>query len=177
MADTGVAVRDEPGLHADAALALYRRLAGCVTVVTAAGPDGPTGCTATSVTSASLRPPLILACLAERSRTLAAVRDRGAFGVHVLASDQHQHAWRFARTGRDKFAGAAWQVRHGVPVLVDNAAWAVCRLTHTQPLGDHHLVVGEVVAARATDRAPLLWHDRQFRHLAAPVPADPQEET
>ena len=41
-----------------------------VTVVTAMGADGPAGATANAVTSLSLEPPMMLACLDRGSRTL-----------------------------------------------------------------------------------------------------------
>ena len=59
-----------------------------VTVVTAIGPSGPSGATANAVTSLSLDPPMMLACLDRGSRTLTAVRAQGRFGVNVLAAGQ-----------------------------------------------------------------------------------------
>ena len=75
---------DEAGPGLAACLDVYRRLTAGVSVVTALGDDGPCGMTASSVTSVSLRPPLLLVSLAESSRTLAAIRSRRAFGVHLL---------------------------------------------------------------------------------------------
>ena len=59
-----------------------------VTIVTATGPEGPAGATANAVTSLSLDPPLMLACLDRGSRTLEIVRASGAFGVSVLGAGQ-----------------------------------------------------------------------------------------
>jgi flavin reductase (DIM6/NTAB) family NADH-FMN oxidoreductase RutF len=172
MADRGLATRVElPGTaDAEAVLAMYQRLAAGVTVVTAAGPDGPTGCTATAVTSVSLDPPLLLACLSRGSRTLAVIRAMAFFGVHLLSEDQRPSARAFAERGTGpgaKFAGVSWELRHGVPVLTDSLAWAVCRLACAQPMGDHELVVGQLVQTHVTDRMPLLWHGRRFWRLAA----------
>src|SRR5689334_25390591 len=64
-----------------AALSAY---ATGVTVVTAVGPEGPSGATANAVTSLSLDPPMMLACLDRGSRTLASVRVQGRFGVNAL---------------------------------------------------------------------------------------------
>ena len=46
--------------------------------------------TASSVTSVSLRPPLLLVSLAKQSRTLAAIRARRSFGVSLLRDDQRR---------------------------------------------------------------------------------------
>jgi len=48
-----------------------------VTVVTASGPDGPAGATANAVSSLSIEPMLMLACLDRGSRTLLAVQAAG----------------------------------------------------------------------------------------------------
>src|SRR5262249_12287667 len=70
----------------------FRRAMGlvptAVTVITAPGTDGPSGATANAVVSLSLEPPLMLAALDRGSRTLAALRAAGAFGVSVLAAGQ-----------------------------------------------------------------------------------------
>src|ERR671919_1139102 len=67
-----------------------------VTVVTAVGPNGPSGATANAVTSLSLEPPMMLACLDRGSRTLTSVRAQGRFGVNALAAGQADLARRFA---------------------------------------------------------------------------------
>src|SRR5215208_3163388 len=67
-----------------------------VTVVTAIGPAGPSGATANAVTSLSLDPPMMLACLDRGSRTLTSVREQGRFGVNALAAGQEDLARRFA---------------------------------------------------------------------------------
>src|SRR3954463_4597054 len=67
-----------------------------VTVVTAIGEQGPSGATASAVTSLSLDPPMMLACLDRGSRTLTSVRAQGRFGVNALAAGQEELARRFA---------------------------------------------------------------------------------
>src|SRR5215813_11694426 len=87
---------DEPGLSAAACLRLYRKLAAGVAVVTSYGSDGPVGLTASSLTSVSLRPPILLLCLTSGSRTLSAIRTQRAFAVHLLRDDQDARARSFA---------------------------------------------------------------------------------
>ena len=76
--------------------ARWRSLPTAVTIVTAIGPRGPAGATANAVTSLSLDPPLMLACLDRGSRTLEVVRESGAFGVSVLGAGQEALARAFA---------------------------------------------------------------------------------
>lgn len=148
-------------------LDLYRRLAAGVAVVTAAGQDGLVGMTASSVTSVSLRPPLLLVSLAAASRTLRAVRAGPAFTVHLLRSDQRELAARFAAPGAPRTADLRPDPVVGAPVLADVLAWSVCRLEAEHRHGDHSLVVGRVVASDAGAGRPLLWHDRCFRELSS----------
>jgi flavin reductase (DIM6/NTAB) family NADH-FMN oxidoreductase RutF len=159
---------DEAGPGRAACLNLYRRLTSGVSLVTALGENGLTGMTASSVTSVSLGPPLLLVSLTHQSRTLAAIRSRRAFAVHLLRSDQQELAGHFAVT-RDPAGNE--RPRHrtvlGVPVLPDVLAWSVCLLEAEHAYGDHTLVIGAVVAAQVGIGRPLLWHDRAYAELAS----------
>ncbi|HEX6358726.1 flavin reductase family protein [Actinophytocola sp.] len=147
-------------------LAFYRKLAAGVTVVTAAGETGPDGATASAVTSVSLRPPLLLACLSTDSRTLAAIRARRVFAVHLLAEDQRHISTAFAEKRENRFADQEWEPVHGAPVLTATPAWAVCRVADTRHYGDHALVVGRLIAAHSGPGRPLLWHDRDYWRIS-----------
>ncbi|MFJ8146156.1 flavin reductase family protein [Streptomyces sp. NPDC096048] len=166
-------LHEEPGPGAARCLGLYAKLAAGVTVVTARGADGPLGMTVSAVTSLSARPPLLLACLRDGSRTLAAVRGRRAFAVHLLREEQRELADRFASpatTAAERFAGTGTRQVLGVPVLAGALAWSVCLTEDVRRYGDHHLVVGRVAAVHVGGGRPLLWHDRRFGALTEPAP-------
>lgn len=167
-------LHEEPGPGAARCLGLYAKLAAGVTVVTARGEDGPLGMTVSAVTSLSARPPLLLACLRDGSRTLAAVRARRTFAVHLLREEQQDLAGRFASpatTAAERFAGTDTRQVLGVPVLAGALAWSVCLTEDVRRYGDHHLVVGRVAAVHVGGGRPLLWHDRRFGALTGqPVP-------
>ncbi|AQS72337.1 flavin oxidoreductase [Streptomyces pactum] len=167
------ALHEEPGPGAARCLGLYAKLAAGVTVVTARGEDGPLGMTVSAVTSLSARPPLLLACLRDGSRTLAAVRAGRAFAVHLLREEQRDLAGRFASpttSAAERFAGTGIRQVLGVPVLAGALAWSVCLTEDVRRYGDHHLVVGRVAAVHVGGGRPLLWHDRRFGALTEPVP-------
>jgi flavin reductase (DIM6/NTAB) family NADH-FMN oxidoreductase RutF len=157
---------DEEGPGRSACLNLYRRLASGVSVVTALGEHGLTGMTASSVTSVSLRPPLLLVSLTHQSRTLAAIRARRAFAVHLLRSDQQELAARFAGGDPEAVDQPHHRVVLGAPVLPDVLAWSVCLLEAEHLYGDHTLVIGAVAAAQVGIGRPLVWHDRAYVELA-----------
>ncbi|MDQ1586403.1 MAG: hypothetical protein QOJ90_1409 [Actinomycetota bacterium] len=158
---------DEAGPGRSACLNLYRRLASGVSVVTALGEDGLTGLTASSVTSVSLDPPLLLVSIAHGSRTLAAIRARRAFAVHLLRSDQQELAGHFAGPARPGATQPDHRIVLGAPVLPDALAWTVCLLEAEHEYGDHTLVIGAVAAAQVGIGRPLVWHDRAYAELAS----------
>src|ERR1700752_1674154 len=89
-----------------------RRLAGGVSIISGAGPDGPLGVTATAVTSLTADPPSILCCLNRSLELETAVKDTGKFGVNMLRADHHDLAKRGAGMaggrGSAKFEQGNW---------------------------------------------------------------------
>lgn len=146
-----------------------------VAIVTTAGEDGWHGMTASSFSSVSLAPPLVLVCLDQRIRSHDLLIHNGVFAVNVLGRDHLSLGRRFAGMEpgvTDRFAAGDWLAgATGSPVLTDSAAWVDCRVLHRYPGGDHSIFLGEVVAA-GTPRitSPLLFHSRSWGQLADPLP-------
>lgn len=142
-----------------------------VAVVTAADADGrPFGTTANAISSLSLDPPLILACLRRESETLAALRASRAFAVSVLAAEQRGLAERFARrTAVGSWDGLAHRRADGVPLLDEALATLECRLHELAGGGDHVIVIGRVVRATHPDDHvdPLLFYRGAYADLVA----------
>jgi 3-hydroxy-9,10-secoandrosta-1,3,5(10)-triene-9,17-dione monooxygenase reductase component len=140
-----------------------------VTIVTATGPEGPAGATANAVSSLSIEPMLMLACLDRGSRTLLAVQAANRFGVSVLHAGQEEVARRFATKAPvpEKWQGVAWSERDGVPAVEDALVFAACELRDVIAGGDHVIVTGEVTALGATGGDPLVFHDGEYRPLGA----------
>lgn len=149
-----------------AALSAY---ATGVTVVTAIGPNGPSGATANAVTSLSLDPPMMLACLDRGSRTLTAARSQGRFGVNALAAGQEDLARRFARKEPEaaKWDGVEWSEHEGMPRLAGALMWVACELRDLIDGGDHLILTGNVLEVDSRDGRPLLFHRGDYRDLIA----------
>jgi 3-hydroxy-9,10-secoandrosta-1,3,5(10)-triene-9,17-dione monooxygenase reductase component len=154
-----------PGEFRDA-LASY---ATGVTVVTALGESGPSGATANAVTSLSLDPPMMLACLDRDSRTLTSVRAAGRFGVNALAAGQEELAVRFAgkQPEPEKWEGIEWTNHRGSPRLADALVWVACELRDLIDGGDHLIATGTVLETDSRDGMPLLFHRGAYRDLLA----------
>lgn len=147
-----------------------------VSVVAGADAAGCYGLTASTVSSLSLSPPLMLVCLDKRATTLHRLLRGSTFGISVLPANASAVADDFAgqRRGADKFAAAAYTLRDGAPVLTDALAWWVCQLTATYPGGDHTILVGGVSAMGHRSGDPLVWHARRYRTLADAPAKDPR---
>jgi 3,4-dihydroxy-2-butanone 4-phosphate synthase len=141
-----------------------------VTVVTARdGAGAPVGTTVNAVSSVSLRPALLLVCLARDSLTLEAARASGRFGLNVLAAEQRHHSVRFAAKGDGSQAEEVEFDDHhaGVPVLPGSLATVACRVEAIHTAGDHEIVVGQVLATDLADAAspPLLFFRGSYAEL------------
>ncbi|WP_411100348.1 flavin reductase family protein [Streptomyces sp. x-45] len=163
-----------PGLAApqpatdDLLRSVFRRHAAGVAVITARGPLGPVGFTATSLTSVSARPPLLSFGIGTGSSSWPAMSEAEHVGVHVLGEHQEELAATFARSGADRFAApTGWREGpQGVPVLDSVLAWLVCRVVGRVPAGDHRIVLAEVLLGDSAGAGePLLYHQGRYRGL------------
>ena len=139
-----------------------------VTVVTAAGPDGPAGATANAVSSLSIEPTPTLACLDRGSRTLLAVQAANRFGISVLHAGQEPIARAFATKApvADKWDGvSAGSERDDIPAIDDALAFVACDLRDVIAGGDHVIVTGEVTALETSSGDPLVFHGGEYRPL------------
>jgi len=138
-------------------------LASGVAVVTARRDDErPCGLVATSVSSFSVAPPSVLVSVAHTSRCHAALTERDAFGVHLLAADQERLAHVFAGLGDDKFAGVDWSWDDGVPRIARTLSYLRCRRSALFELYDHSLLIGDVTGGSADGGDPLVYMSRSL---------------
>jgi flavin reductase (DIM6/NTAB) family NADH-FMN oxidoreductase RutF len=164
-------------LDADAFKSLARRWASTVTVVTGRrrGSDALDGFTATAFLTVSMDPPIVLVSATVASSAGALARECDAFTINLLAESQGEVASLFAtpheRRG-DAFAAVAHQRDPAGAALIDGALGAYSASARSLvDAGDHVLLLGDVtrIWLAATPSAPLLYADRAFRRLGAPV--------
>lgn len=105
----------------------------------------PLGITIGSFVSVSLDPPLVGFLPGTSSRTWAAIAATKKFTVNVLAADQDDLCWRFAKESEDRFAGVEWsESTNGCPSLAGSIVTIDCNLESNDVHGDHHFAVGRV---------------------------------
>ncbi len=137
-----------------------------VTIVTAEHEGKLYGMTVASFASLSLHPPLVLVCIEKGAKSHDAIAGAGAFGVSILSAGQQEVSGRFASRRDDKFDGVG--IRRGelnVPLIEGSICALECRLHSQLSGGDHTIFVGEVVDARVTDEAPLVYFRSSYREI------------
>jgi flavin reductase (DIM6/NTAB) family NADH-FMN oxidoreductase RutF len=150
----------------------FRKAMGCfasgVTVVAACTAEGePVGLTVSAFSSVSLRPPLVLICLGERTSNLESFR-RGPFTVNILSESQRDVSTRFAEKRDDRFDGVSHAPgENGAPVLADCLAVVECNVHDVVTVGDHDIIIGLVTRVSVAEGgAPLLHCRGQYTGLA-----------
>jgi 3-hydroxy-9,10-secoandrosta-1,3,5(10)-triene-9,17-dione monooxygenase reductase component len=140
---------------------LYRSVMGSfltgVTVVTGFD-DAPIGLAASSFTSLSMDPALVLFCPGKSSSTWPRIQRTGRFCVNVLSHDQEFVSRQFSSKVPDKFADVAWTTGDvGSPRLTAALAWIDCTIEAEHDGGDHTIVVGRVRELGVRDGLPLAY--------------------
>lgn len=135
--------------------------------------DRPCGMTASSFSSVSIDPLLVLVCLNRSARTYDDVLARGRFGINILSSDCVEISDLCARPGEDKLLRDGWledPVDGRSPVLRDSLAYLDCEVHTEVGAGTHSIIVGRVLAIGVSDTHednPLLYYRGSYRELAA----------
>lgn len=143
---------------------------GVVIATTLDGEGKPWGFTASSFSSVSLDPPLVLVCLAKSAECHAAFAATGLFAINILAGDGEAVARRFATRGARKFTGDELVVgEQGLPTVSGAAAVLVCRKFARYDGGDHSIIVGEVQSVNHEPaRDAMIYFRRKFWRFSTP---------
>lgn len=158
--DPGHAV---PGLS-DGFRKAFRHHPSGVAVITADGPAGPVGLTASSVASVSIEPAALVFSLASGSGSAGVVAAAGTFIVHLLSADNVDLARIFARPGAERFTEATpWRrLPGGEPLLAGVRAALLCRPLARTPVGGSIIIAAEVLEILdGPDRPAADGPDRQ----------------
>ena len=146
-------------------------LASGVSVVTCVGDsEVDHAMTASAVTSVSLDPPLVLACVSRTARFWEAISSVEHWAVSVLSARAQQHAQWLATPGRP-LAGQLDRVPHrrstrGYALLDESLAWLECTTSEVVRAGDHDIFIGSVdCATRSEANDPLLYWRREYYAL------------
>ena len=160
---------DETARTASALRQAMRRYPAAISLVVAREPDARfAGMVATSVTSASMDPPLMMVALRREGRMSQTVRCSGEFGLVMLAHGDADLIDIFANASGSgsKFSADRWDLSGPLPHLASGAASIACSLQTIHPAGSHDLFIGEVRDVRLGPQSrPMVW----FESAAVPL--------
>jgi flavin reductase (DIM6/NTAB) family NADH-FMN oxidoreductase RutF len=149
--------------------AAFRNHAAGVAVITADAGDGPVALTATSVSSISVAPPLLVFSLSALSSSTPAIRKSHTVVVHLLSAGQLEIAKLGATHGVDRFADTSVWTRlpTGEPYFPSANAWIRGRVFHQEELNYSAIMVIEALetGGPVADARPLVYHDRTWHQL------------
>ena len=168
---------------------LFRGHPSGVAVITATGPDGPVALTASSVSSVSADPPLLVFSVSAISSATPTILAADSVVVHLLDADDIDLARLGATSGVDRFADAeSWApLPTGEPVFRGVRAWVRGAVVSRMDAGGSTVIAAHAVQshiARDADTpagGALVFHNRTWHRLGehsrvgrpSPQPADP----
>jgi flavin reductase (DIM6/NTAB) family NADH-FMN oxidoreductase RutF len=154
--------------------ALFRGHPGGVAVITADAGNGPVSLTATSVSSVSATPPLLIFSISSQSSAAPSITAAETVVVHLLDADDLGVARLAATSGADRFDGTApWgRLVTGEPVYHGVRAWVRCAVIDRMDAGGSTVIAAHAVQSRVErDVAPgdagdaLVYHNRTWHRL------------
>lgn len=147
--------------------AIVGSFASGVTIISCEVDGQQYGATASSFTSLSLEPPMVLVCLNRSSRTAAAVTRAGTFAVSILGDTQAALAAHFAGKTASQFSEIAHhRGSTGDPVLDGAHAALACEVESITNGGTHAVFLSRVVSIEQGTGLPLLYHRGSFGHFS-----------
>ncbi|WP_375481094.1 flavin reductase [uncultured Jatrophihabitans sp.] len=148
----------EAGIDSEAFKHVVGHLTSGVTVVTGEANGTRFGMTASSVTSLSVKPPMMLVCINRSAPTADAILRARYYTINVLGVGQEDLARQFAIPSPDKFRGVrVAEGRLGGPVLSDALASIECEVEDSVTAGTHAIFIGRVADAIARVGEPLAY--------------------
>jgi flavin reductase (DIM6/NTAB) family NADH-FMN oxidoreductase RutF len=133
--------------------------------------DGePVGMAASSFTSVSLDPPMVLICVSTTSKTWERLRPLNRLGVSVLSATHDLACRQLAARENERFASLDWSATPGGAVVMGGAsAWLECEVELEVDAGDHRVILLRIHTLEADPNVdPLVFHASRFRPLALP---------
>jgi len=148
-----------------------RQFASGVCLITSIHDGQRAGLVATAVNSVSMEPPTLLICINRSASAFDVVERSGIFCVNVLPVDCLNVAGQFSSSQRreERFQHGQWsELETGAPVLDEAMVSFDCQVVHSLPYHSHTIFLGEVRAVKLREEtsAPLLYLDRQYRHVS-----------
>lgn len=154
---------------------IFRNYPAGVALITADDGTHPVALTATSVSSISADPALMMFSLSSMSSASPVIRNAQTVVVHLLGADELHLAKLGATSGVDRFANAEQWTRlpSGEPLFHTAKTWIRGRIVHQLTAGGSTILLvhalessAQVGHDRSRDGRPLVYHNRTWHALS-----------
>lgn len=149
----------------------FRRICGAfatgVTVLLTRVGNEVHGMTANAFMSVSLEPLLVAVALNSRGRMSAILRESGRpFTISILNGDQQWLSETFSKKSSRLVNPVRGIVSaHGLPVIADSLGYLVCEMRAMMPVGDHSMVIAEIMdCEEGMVHEPLIFYRSAYYH-------------
>ena len=128
------------------------------------------GMTINSFSSVSLEPPLVSFCIDNNSANLSFFKKNRYFSLNILSQEQQGLATAFATPKNSE----KWKVepyffgKYGNPIFQNSLGFIECKKHRTIKMGDHHIIVGEVLDfGNIGQKEPLIYYRGKYAALGS----------
>ncbi|WP_338602252.1 flavin reductase family protein [Sulfolobus tengchongensis] len=138
-----------------------------VVVITTKWSDNLVGMTVNTFNSLSLNPPLILFAADRTKGNDIPFKESNGFVVNFIDNEKILDAFAF-KPVKERFNGVKFfEGFEGLPILADSYAYMEAKKYVTYDIGDHTLIVGEVVNGKflRDNFEPLVYYNRNYWKL------------
>jgi flavin reductase (DIM6/NTAB) family NADH-FMN oxidoreductase RutF len=140
---------------------------GVAVLTTRASSGEAHGITVNSFCSLSLDPPLVMVAIDKDCTFLNHFETCAFFAVNILREVQRDLSIRFAQHPGDRFHGIAYRdTASGAPWIDRALALLDCKTTQVLDMGDHRLLIGEVLEVAVEEGRPLIFFRSGYAKLS-----------
>jgi flavin reductase (DIM6/NTAB) family NADH-FMN oxidoreductase RutF len=164
-------LNDRIGVIALSSPDLFRRACslfptGIAVLTTRAAGGAPHGITINSFSSISLTPPLVMVAIAHDCTFLNHFETSGFFAVNFLRESEVDLSVRFAQLPEGRFTGVNWTAGvTGAPLIDGVLGILECRTVQRLDVGDHRVLIGDVVEVGIGEGRPLVFFESEYTKL------------
>ena len=170
-----LAPNDHERTITDRFISAFRHHPAGVALITADSGAGPVALTATSVSSLSADPPMVMFSASGKSSSTPTITKASTVVVHLLDESDLPLAKLGATSGIDRFADTSlWsRLPTGEARFHGAATWLRARVVKVLAVNDSYVVIAEVLDAGGRNTvdnaegtgAPLIYHERAWHAL------------
>ena len=183
--NTGIGLEEDESMDLQWNDERLRKFVTNIGLITSNGPHGHNMMTAEWTHHVSYAPSLIMLNIHDYDATYENIKESKEFGVNIAGFDQNMLV-NISGTNSGKKVDKIkvleelgirfYKAKKIDTLMIDGASMnAECKLIKSEKIGDHIMLIGEVIEVSATDKQPLIYHNGKYWKLGEPMPKPKQE--